>query len=407
MELVALLTSVLFFVLLEAFFSGSELVLVSVNEARLQRLAKRDRAIADFLKDKEGYITLTLFGYTFSIVIATTFYTFFWLKITRLYLPKLQGFEPLLAESLLVLTLVFGEILPKSLFLSNAEFLLPLIVKVLYPLKRFLKPLNSSVVYLRKVITSLFSSEERVFSREELIKMLLSGKVPLSKTKTHIVANILSFGERRISEIVKPLYSVVTVSEDATVERAIERIKRTGYSRIPVFASTLQDIVGYVQAYDLLKARKDEPVARYLRPIKVIGEFERLKDVMDRFIEEGEHIGIVVDERGIVIGIVTLEDIIEEITGELYERGKQEEEEIRRISPNRWIISGNLELKELKNLLNIDIPGGIYTSVAGFLQYKLGRLPRKGDVVREGNYIFKVIEADERKVKKVLLEKET
>ncbi len=407
MEYAALLTSVVFFVLLEAFFSGSELVLVSVNRAKLQRLAKKDRFIRDFLGDREGYVNITLFGYTLSIVIATAFYTYFWLKLTAEKLVFLQGYEPLLAESLLVFTIVFGEIIPKSLFLSNAEFLLPLIVKVLYPLKRLLFPLNLAVRFVKKAVAKIFKRDSKPFSREELIKLVLSGRVPISEERRRIIANILSFKNRRISEIVKPLHQVVTVSEEATVGQVAEKIKRSGYSRIPVYATTLQDIVGYVQAYDLLKASKDEPITKYLKPIKIVGEFERLKDVMEKFTFSGEHIAVVVDERGVVIGIVTLEDIVEEITGELYERAKQEEEEIKKIGPDRWIVSANVEVSELNSLLGLGIPEGIYTSLGGFLQYQLGRLPKKGDTLSWKNFTLKVVDADSKKVKKVLIFRKT
>lgn len=403
MEYLAFLIAVLFFIFLEAFFSGSELALVSVNRAKLNRLAKNDRVLRDFLKNPDSYITLTLFGYTFSIVLATAFYTYFWLKLTATKLPQLKGYEPLLAETLIIFTLIFGEILPKSLFMANAEFLTPLIVKVLYPLKKVLYP----IVYTAKVIADFIAEklkrEPKYLSRKELVKILTSGRVELSKTRRLLVANILSFRDRRISEIVRPLYEVVMLPEDATVAQAAEKIKESGFSRLPVYATTLQNVVGYIQAYDLLKAKKEESISRYIRPIRIVGEFERLKDVLDELIDKKEHIALVVDERGIVIGIVTLEDIVEEITGELYEENKHQEEEIRRIGPDRWIVNANLEISELQKLLQLDIPPGIYSTVGGFIQYHLGFIPKKGEVFTFGDYEFRIIEADERKIKKVLI----
>jgi len=403
MEYLSLLVAVIFFILLEAFFSGSELALVSVNRAKISLLAKRDRILKDFLEDSESYVTLTLFGYTFSIVLATTFYTYFWLKLGSEKFPQIKGFEPLLAETLLIFTLIFGEIIPKSLFLTNTEFLVPLIIKILYPLKRVLQPIVKSSKLISEKIAELFEEKSKHLSREELVSLLTEGRVNLSKTKRFLIANILSFSERRISEIVKPIYEVVTISENATVGQAAEKIKESGYSRLPVYATTLQNIIGYIQAYDLLKARKEEPIKRYLRPIRIIGEFERLRDVLDKLIEEKEHIALVVDERGIVIGIITLEDIVEEITGELYEKRKHEEEEIQQIAPNKWVINANIEVSELNKLFNLGIPKGIYSTLGGFIQYKLGRIPKKGDILKFGNYTFKVIDADEKKAKKVLV----
>ena len=405
MEYLAFAVSVVFFILLEAFFSGSELAIVSVNKARLQLLAKKDKVLQDFLKDTESYITLTLFGYTFSIVFATAFYTYMWIKLAREDLPIIRGYEPLLAETLLIFTLLFGEIIPKSLFLSNAEFLTPLIVKVLYPFKRILYPILHSAKVVSNFISKHLSEGEKYLSKEEIVKILTEGKIGLSKTKRLLIANILTFKDRTISEIVKPIYEVVAISEDATVGQAAERIKESGYSRLPVYRKTLQNIVGYIQAYDLLTAKKEEPILRYIRPIRVVGEFERLKDVLDKFIREKEHIAVVVDERGIVIGIITLEDIVEEITGELYERRKNEQEEIKKIAPDRWIINANVEVSEINRLFNLGIPKGIYSTLGGFIQYQLGKIPQKGDVVEVPPYVFKVIEADQKKVKKILLTK--
>ncbi len=401
MEYIALLVAVLFFILLEAFFSGSELALVSVNKAIIAKLAKKDKILKDFVKNPESYVTLTLFGYTFSIVLATAFYTYFWIKIANEKLPRLQGYEPLLAETLLIFTIVLGEIIPKSLFMANAEFLTPFIVKVLYPLLKVFKPIVFTAKVISDFISNLFKKEGQYLRREELVKLLTEGRINLSKTKRVLISNILSFRDRRISEIVKPIHEVVMISENATVAQVAEKIKTSGYSRIPVYASTVQNIVGYVQAYDLLKAKKEEPITSYIRPIKIVGEFERLKDVLDKFIHQKEHIAVVVDERGVVIGIVTLEDIVEEITGEFYEKSKNEEEEIKQIAPDKWIVNANIEVSELNRLFNLKIPEGVYTTVGGFIQYQLGHLPKKGEELQFGNLLFKVIEADDKKVKKI------
>jgi putative hemolysin len=405
MEYLAFAIAVLFFILLEAFFSGSEIALVSVNKAKLNLLAKKDKIIRDFLNDTESYITLTLFGYTLSIVLATAFYTYFWMKLTEDRFPQLKGYEPLLAETILIFTLVLGEIVPKSLFLANAEFLTPLIVKILYPLKKVFYLVLVSAKYISQKITSFLGKGSKFLKRNELIKILVSGNVNLSETKRLLIANVLAFKGRRISEIVKPLHDVVMVSKDANVAQVIEKIKRSGYSKIPVYSGAVQNIVGYVHAYDLLKAKKDEPITKYIRPIKTIGEFETLSNVLKKFLESNEHIAIVVDERGVVIGLVTLEDIVEEITGELYETTKREEEEIKAIAPDKWIVNANMEVGELRRLLNIPIPEGIYSTLGGFIQYQLGYLPKKGTEITFNGYLFRIVDADEKKIKKVLIKK--
>ncbi len=404
MELIGFFIGVAFFIALEGFFAGSEIALLSAEKGVLKAVArkKRYRFVAHFLENPEEYITLTMLGYTISIVFAATLYTLALMSAVK-YVPAISGYEVLLAESLVIFTIIFGEIIPKSFFQHYANRLIIPSLFVLDKLRLPLKPFLVLARVISRAVSSRFARAHASVRREDIIELLREKKT-FAEYEGLIVSNILSFKERRVGEIVKPLYEIVMISENASVSQAVEKIKESGYSRIPVYRVRVDDIVGYVSAYDLLNARPEEPIKRYVRRILVFSEYTPLPDVVEEFKQYKEHIAVVVDERGVIIGIVTLEDILREIVGSIH-TDKGEEELIKEIAKDRWIVDGKLELNELVRITGVKIPEGNYSTVGGFLSYLAGRIPHSGEVFEVGDFRFKVVSSDSRKVKKVLVEK--
>lgn len=404
MELIGFVIGVVFFIALEGFFAGSEIALLSADKGLLRAVVRKKKLsyVANFLENPEEYITLTMLGYTVSIVFAATLYTLALINLTK-YFPQISGYEVLLAETLVVFTIIFGEIIPKSVFQHYAN---RIVIPSLFILERLRLPLKPFLV-LSKVVSRAVSSRfarRRTSVRREDIIDLLREKKTFAEQESIIVSNIISFRERRVGEIVKPLYEIVMISENASVSQAVEKIKESGYSRIPVYRVRVDDVVGYVSAYDLLKAKPEEPLTRYVRDILVFSEYTFLPEVVRTFKEKREHIAVVVDERGVIIGIVTLEDIMREIVGTMQTEGG-EEELIKEISQDRWIVDGRLEVNELVRITGLKVPEGNYSTVGGLLSFMLGRVPFEGEEVRLNGFRFKVVSSDRRKVKKVLLEK--
>lgn len=404
MELIGFAIGVIFFIFLEGFFAGSEIALLSADKGLLKAVVRKKKIsyIANFLENPEEYITLTMLGYTVSIVFAATLYTLALINLTK-YFPQISGYEVALAETLVIFTIIFGEIIPKSFFQHHAN---RIVIPSLFILERLRIPLKPFLV-LSKVVSRAVSSrfaKKRTSIRREDILDLLREKRTFTESESLMVSNIISFKDRRVGEIVRPLYETVMISENASVSQAIEKIKESGYSRIPVYRIRVDEIVGYVSAYDLLRAKPEEPIQKYIRDIVVFSEYTFLPDVVKTFRERKEHIGVVVDERGVIIGIVTLEDILREIVGSIQtERG--EEDLIKEISQDRWIVEGKLEVNELERITGLKVPEGNYSTVGGLLSFLLGRVPKEGEEVRVGDFRFKVISSDERRVRKVLLEK--
>ncbi len=404
MELIGFFIGVAFFIALEGFFAGSEIALLSADKGTLKAVLrkKKYRYVAHFLDNPEEYITLTMLGYTLSIVFAATLYTLALMSAVK-YLPAISGYEVFLAETLVVFTIIFGEIIPKSFFQHYANKLIVPSLFILDKLRIPLKPFLAIAKFISRFVASRFAKTHVSVRREDIIELLREKKT-FAEYEGLIVSNILSFKDRRVGEIVKPLYEIVMISENASVSQAVEKIKESGYSRIPVYRVRVDDIVGYVSAYDLLDAQPEEPLKKYLRKILVFSEYTPLPDVVNEFKEKKEHMAVVVDERGVIIGIVTLEDILREIVGSI-QTDKGEEELIREIAKDRWIADGKLELNELVRITGVKVPEGNYSTVGGFLSFLAGKVPKEGDVFVVGSFRFKVVSSDDRKVKKVLVEK--
>jgi len=404
MELIGFIIGVLFFIFLEGFFAGSEIALLNADKGILKAVYRKKRYgfIKHFLENPEEYITLTMLGYTLSIVLASTLYTLFLMNLSK-YFPIIEGKEVLFAETLVIFTLIIGEIIPKSLFQHYADKIIIPSLFILDKLRLILKPVLIFTKVISRTIAKYFSKSEEKVRREDLINLLREKKT-FSESIGYIVSNILSFKERRIGEIVKPLYEVVMIPDTATVRQAIEQINKSGYSRIPVYRERVDDIVGYISAYDLIDKNLDESIKTYIRKILVFSEYTPLPEVLRVFKEKKEHISVVVDERGVILGIVSIEDIFKEILGELASEDS-EKPLIKEVSKDTWVVDGKIEVNEFRRITGINIPDGQYNTLGGFLTYKFGRIPKKGEIVKFGGYSFKVVDADARKVNKVLIER--
>jgi len=407
MELIGYILGIIFFILLEGLFSGSEMAILSSNKSRLEAFVKKSNnsykdMVSKFLKNQEEFLTFTLFGYTISIVFAASLYTIMLFEISK-DVPILKHTYIFFSETLVLITIIFGEIIPKIIFQKYADKLILPVIFILYKL-RFLFGFSS---FLSKAIKHIFfkymSKPHSHVSRNTILK-IISKELDVDKFESLILSNIVSFKERRAGEIVRPIYEVAMIEEGAVVEQAIYQMKSSGYSRLPVFRNTVNDILGYIRAFDIIDKDPNTPIGISIRPIQLFSEFSFLKDVLHEFKRKKEHIGAVVDERGVILGIVTLEDVLKEIVGHISDDIRKEDQLLREIAKNKWLVDGRLEISEFSRMLGIDLTGGPYTTVSGYITYHLGRIPQRNEVVNIGKFKFKIIDSDRRRILKVIVE---
>ncbi|AEF19293.1 MULTISPECIES: hemolysin family protein [unclassified Hydrogenobaculum] len=407
MELIGYILGIIFFILLEGLFSGSEMAILSSNKSRLEAFVKKSNnsykdMVSKFLKNQEEFLTFTLFGYTISIVFAASLYTIMLFEISK-DVPILKHAYIFFSETLVLITIIFGEIIPKIIFQKYADKVILPVIFILYKL-RFLFGFSS---FLSKAIKHIFfkfmSKPHSHVSRNTILK-IISKELDVDKFESLILSNIVSFKERRAGEIVRPIYEVAMIEEGAVVEQAIYQMKSSGYSRLPVFRNTVNDILGYIRAFDIIDKDPNTPIGISIRPIQLFSEFSFLKDVLHEFKRKKEHIGAVVDERGVILGIITLEDVLKEIVGQISDDIRKEDQLLREIAKDKWLVDGRLEISEFSRILGIDLTGGPYTTVSGYITYHLGRIPQRNEVVNIGKFKFKIIDSDRRRILKIIVE---
>ncbi|MFN3869896.1 MAG: hemolysin family protein [Aquificaceae bacterium] len=404
MEIVGFLLGTFFFILLEAFFAGSEIALVSVDKGRVLNLYKRTRRefLLDFHQNPEEYITLTMLGYTISIVFASTFYTLAVIQLSE-YFPYIKGFEVLFSSSLVIFTLLLGEILPKSFFQKEAERLLFPSLWLLSRIKTFTKPVLSLSTFLSRSITNLLKDKyQEKLSKEDLIRLM--EEVASREENLQIAFRILTLKDLFITEEVKPLREVVMVEEGTPLDQTLRIMQESGYRRLPVYRNRVDQIIGYVDLFDLIQNKHAKFIRELIRPIHYFSEFTTIKRAFEVFMKSKEQMGVVVDERGNLLGIITWDDIQGYIMGGLWEEGIDEEEEIVEIEKGRWIVDGSIEKEKFERLLSLELPEGPYTTLGGFLCFYNGDIPERGKVIEYKNYTFKVLQRDERRIIKIMVE---
>ncbi|RMA97737.1 hemolysin family protein [Hydrogenothermus marinus] len=411
--MISYIITIVFFLILEAFFSGSEIALFSINKAKLKYLAENGDKKAEKIykllsKHFDDYIATTLIGTTLSIVTITAVYVQFLMK-TAEFLPFLHSKEELFAESIVIFTLLFGEILPKSVFQHFSEKIIYFLVPVLEFFRKLFIPFILFANLITKIIFFVFRIEpkkEKILNREELLDVLLMESEGLEELEKKIIANVLIFEERRLGEIVVPLSDVVAVSENAKIEEVIPVFQSTGFSRIPVFSKRIDEIVGVIRAYDLAYARPEEKIKKYANTIRYLPEFTSLPMVLKGFKTHKDHMAVVVDERGATMGIITLEDVLEEIVGEIRdEYAKKEKKMIKKTLKDKLVVDGRIELKEIETLLDIKFPTGPYETLGGWMIYTFGRMPKIGESLNFDDYIFKVLKTSRRRIREIMIEK--
>ena len=407
------LIAILFFLILEGLYSGSELALFSVDRNKLKYLAKngnkRAKKVYEALEKRfDEYVATCLIGTTLSIVTITALFVAF-LHSLPPFLPFIHSKEELFAESIIILTLLFGEIIPKSVFQHFADRLIYFIVPFTEVSRKILYPFLLIAKVITKVVFFVFRLEqkrEKILTREELLDALILESEGIEEFEKKIVANVLIFEERRLGEIVVPLSDVAAVPLGSKIGDIIHIFKDTGFSRIPVYKKRIDQIVGVIRAYDLAEASADDPVDKIVRPIRYLPEFTSLPNVLKGFKQFKDHMAVVVDERGATMGIITLEDVLEEIVGEIRDEfSKKEKRMIKRYIKDKVVVDGRLELKEVEVLIGVKFPEGPYETVGGMIIYLLGRMPKRGETLTVDGVKFTIMSINVRRVQEVMIEK--
>ena len=396
------------FLLLEAFFSASEISLISANRRRLQQWAEQKvRGAAQALKllDRpERLVATTLLGSNLSEISNTILVTAFLMETMG------PGGEIVAMLLLPPLILILAEIIPKSIGRQHpnrlAKRLGPILLVVswvLYPLTFIFAGLSRSVLWMTG---ARHTSQLPFISREDLhLVVKKSGpEVDLETPERRIIHRILQFSLRTVKEVMVPLIRVTAIPDTLTVGQALDEFRTSRFSRLPVYHRRIDNLIGVLHDFDLLgEDGPDRPIRAFMRPVTYVPELKKIDRLLAEMQRLGTHLAVVVDEYGGAVGIVTIEDLLEEIVGEITDEFDQEVAPFKKLGEGHYLISARTEIKALNEALHLDLPAGDYETLAGFLIAELGDLPRAGEHLQYRNLKFTVRQAEARSVKEVEL----
>lgn len=393
-------------VLVQGFFSGSEIAMVSANRARLRKRAEdgeRGAQLAEsFLAKPELLLATTLLGTNLALIV-------FSVAVTMALLQS-GGGEALAILMVTPITLVLGEVVPKTLFQQHAD---TLVTKVVYPLRAaswVLRP----VVWLTSgfaVVTSrlLGTARERAFvTREELALLIESpgaSESEITEEEREMIANVLELSEAAVEEVMVPLSEVTALPEDTTIGEAALEVADKQHSRMPIYRSRVDDVVGILHVFDLLQAgpkAKSRLVSEVAKPATYVPENKPVFELLPELQRSGNTMAIVVDEYGGAVGVVTIEDILEEVVGEIDDEYDDGPPQIRVERPGVWRVEARTSVERINEELELGLPeSDEYETVAGLLLERLKRIPEPGESLVVGNITIRVVAASDRAVEEV------
>jgi CBS domain containing-hemolysin-like protein len=391
---------------LTAFFSGAEMAFIAANRVRLRHLAEAGhRAATRYLeafRRPERVLSTSMMGVTIAHITASS-------AATWVLIPTLGTWAALVVTAALTpLMLVFGEVIPKAVAREWATAIIRYLFPVIEFASRLLAPLTwGANVFVGRTLALIGrrpASTRQFVSREEL-KLLLQlepEEADVTVTEAEMIDNIFDLGEKTVREIMVPLVDVVALPAAAPPDDAVRLIAERGFSRIPVYTDRAFNLVGVVTAMDLLRRGAQAPDLRSLMRAATYAPQTKLIDDLLREMQKGRiQLAVVVDEYGGAVGIVTVEDIVEEIVGEIEDEHDRTPPLVERLPDGSYRVAGRVRIDELNESLDWDLPKADFETVAGLVLTTVSRIPAVGEVFDVGSHEFTVLEADERRILKV------
>jgi putative hemolysin len=396
--------------LASAVFSAVETAIVSANRTRLSHRAEEgDSAAARtlrFLDDPRRLFGATLVGNNLAAVFVGT--------LATLWMSHRFGESSVwwVVLGVTVLLLVVGEIVPKSIARAQADRLVLVLSGPLESFDAAMRPLVLAVTGASTALLRLFgvktSPARGAMSRQDFQLLLDESEETgqVGQGQGRILSKVLDFGETTVAEVMRPRTDIVFVETGTLVRDAIALVEETGFTRLPAYRGNPDQVVGFVHLFDLLKTPGiNLPVDGLLRPIGFVPEGKPCDELLREMRARHRPIMVVVDEYGGTAGIVTIEDLVEELVGDI----KNEEEEahvpLRRLEPGRWQADATTRIADVNETLDVELPEGDYETLAGLVIERLGRIPTVGETLNVAGLKLEVLAADRKRVTQLAIVK--
>jgi putative hemolysin len=419
---------ILVLIAFNAYFAGSEMALVSINDSRLRIMAEEGDSKAAkvqiLLKDPSKFLSTIQIGITLAGFLSSAF-------ASEAYADELVKWaasagiavSPTILKPIAVVlitlilsyfTLVFGELVPKRLALQAPEKLAVRVVGFL----NFLAKITSPVVKLLSVSTDFFvrlaggdpDADDEEITEEEIRMLIEVGeeKGAIDAIEKTFIENVFEFDDKVVADIMTHRTKVVAIPVDSTLDDIIKVISTEKYTRIPVYEDTIDNIIGVLHSKDLilyLTRQKDEPfdLLKLIRKAYYIPETKKLNELFRELQLKKIHLGVVIDEYGGTAGIITVEDLLEEIVGSIFDEHDDEEPMYVKLDKSTYMFNGSISLDQVSELINVELPVEEYDTLSGYVIGQLGQIPEEGEkpVLETDHMIFRVEEVEDKTLTKI------
>lgn len=409
-------------ILINAYFAASEIAFISLNDAKIERQAKegnkKAKQIEKMLKSPSKFLATIQIGITLAGFLSSAFASDTFADILA---PALNNIIPVISTetfrgiSIIIITiilsfftLVFGELVPKRLGMKYYEKVAYASIGIIRFISIIASPFVKVLTKSTNIISKIFGiseNEEEIVTEEEIKMMIDEGeeKGTIEQEEKEMINNIFEFNDITVSEVMTHRTDIFAVDINSDIEEILKELDDYKYSRVPVYSETIDNIEGILFVKDLLKyfrTKKTLKIKNIMRQATFVSENKPINELFKDLQKNKMQMAIVIDEYGGTAGLVTMEDLLEEIVGNIFDEYDDIENEFEKIDDNTFLISGKVSINELKKILEINIPDGDYETLSGYLLELLGRVPEDDEtpIIETNNVTYKIEEYEDKRI---------
>jgi len=406
---------------INAFFAATEIAFISINDAKIEKQAKegnkKAKQIRKMLKEPSRFLATIQIGITFAGFLSSAFAADAFASELAPVLEKLipLGVDVWNSISIIIITLilsyfslVFGELVPKRVGMKNPEKIAFGTIGIIKFIYTFTAPFVKFLTMSTNIVSKIFgvsATDEETVTEEEIRMMVDVGeeKGSIEEEEKELINNVFEFNDKVVSEVMIHRKDIYAINIKSDIKDILGELKEYKYSRIPVYDETVDDIVGILYIKDLLAytySKKEVKIGKIMREAHFVPENKPINELFRELQRSKQQIAIVLDEYGGTAGLITMEDMIEEIVGNIFDEYDDVEKDYEIIDDNTFMISGSVSIHELRKILNVQIPDGEYDTLSGYLIELLGRIPSDDEtpIIETDKVTYKIEEYEDKRI---------
>ena len=412
-------------ILLNAYFAATEIAFISLNDSKIERDAKygnkKAKQILKMLKSPSKFLATIQIGITLAGFLSSAFASDAFADklapVLNTWIPFIsleiwRGISIVIITIILsFFTLVFGELVPKRLAMKYYEKISYASIGVIRGISIITAPFVKLLTASTNMVSKIFGvgeAEEEVVTEEEIKMMIDEGeeKGTIERGEKMLLNNVFEFNDIIVSEVMTPRTEMFAIDVNDDIKDLLDQIDEFKYSRVPVYDENIDDIKGILFVKDILKPLKDNKkvnIKSIMREPYFVPESKDIDELFREMQQNKVQMAIAIDEYGGTAGLITMEDIIEELVGNIFDEYDDEEIDVKKIDDNTYILSGTITSYDLKKIFNVEIPEGDYETLSGYLIDKLGRIPDENEhpIIEDEKLTYKVEEIEDKRIKYV------